>query len=99
MSGNPSKYKRKLIAYLIMILLLFLIIKVEVDVFYVMLMASAMYILAIYMEWDNYKNFKQQKGWNKLWLELLAIAAAGVFFSALFAIFAVILGLYDIGSK
>jgi glucose-6-phosphate-specific signal transduction histidine kinase len=92
MQKNSLRSRRKIVALSINIILIILVIKLDIHAFYVMLIASAIFGIGLYIDWDEYMNYKEQSQWNKLWLRCLAIAAAGIFISTLIVIIGVIFG-------
>lgn len=96
MNDNKSKLIPDRIAYPLLIFLGVLAFRMQKNSYYfVTIGAFLIPLLLIFMNLDDYRNYKNQPHWVKLWLRCLAIAAAGMFFSALVFFVAIIFGFYE----
>lgn len=93
LTGKKTLYEH--IAYVMILVIFLFIIILDIDVFYINILASLLFGLVLYLNWEDLRNYKEQSPLHKLWLRFVIVGSLVIFFSFLVAIFAVIFGYYQ----
>lgn len=93
-TGKLILYER--IAYILMLITFILIYTIEANVLYLSLLMNVMCGLALYLNWKDLRNYKEQTQIQKLWLRFVIIGSVFSFLISILAIIAVIFGYYQL---
>jgi len=95
MSLTKKKYFYERIAYIMMLVAFFLAWMLDTNALYFSLLMSLQFSLALYLNWEDLRNYKEQSQIHKLWLRFVIIGSVVSFLITLLAIIAVIFGYYQ----